>query len=105
MSIRGEQQLLDANSEDLGHLRQDLRARGFLALFPVGDVRLGNTEKLREFHLGQAGLLAKVGKVLALLRAAFLAPSGHDLMIKAVFEGAILRRKKRLHNNSILVLC
>jgi hypothetical protein len=27
------------------------------------------------------------------------------LMIKAVFEEAILRRKKPLHNTSILVVC
>ena len=85
MSVRWEQQLLDANSEDLGHLGQNVGARGFLALFPVRDVRLRNTEKLRELDLGQAGLLTEVCEVLALLRAAFLAPSGHRSMIKAVF--------------------
>ena len=105
MSVRGEQQLLDADPEDLGHLGQDVGAWGFLALFPVGDVRLRHAEKLGELDLSQAGLLAKVGEVLALLRAAFVAPSGHDLMIEAVFERTVWRGRKGLHNTSVLVLC
>lgn len=72
-------------------------------MFPVGDVRLGDPESLGELDLGQTGLLAEVGEVLTLFRAAFLAPSGHELMIKAVLERAVLRWKKGLHNTSILV--
>ena len=103
MPVDGEEELFDAHAEGVGHLGQDVGARGLLALLPISDVRLGDTEGVGELDLGEAGLLAEVGEVLALPGSASDAPFGHGPMIRAVLERAGWGGKKGLHDTSILV--
>ena len=85
------------DAEDVGELRQDVGARGFVAFFPEGDVGLRDTDGVGESVLREASGEAEVSEASALrgTRAAEL--SGHTEIVGCEFVGALEGEVLRVH--------
>lgn len=67
LSGGGDEEVLDADAEGLGHFGEKVGARRHVAPLPEGDVGLGDLEEPGELDLGEAGCLAEGEQASALL--------------------------------------
>jgi hypothetical protein len=75
----GAEQFVDRDAQGLGHFGQDLAAGRFAPAFPESDVRLVDTDLVRQLLLGQACGFAQGDEFFTVFRPGSLSRASHTL--------------------------